>query len=254
MSGMTCDGFRRFVDAHVDGELDVVRQAEMEAHLRSCAACSRVVAGRRSLGTAVRSSEELYFRAPARLEQRVRAAARRSDRRRLVTPSRIGAALAAAAVLAAAMFLWPPGSDRSWSDRTSQDVVSAHVRSLMPGHLTDVPSSEQHTVRPWFAGKVEFAPPVVDLAADGFALVGGRLDYVAGKRVAALVYRQGAHLINLFAWPAPPRAGETAESASSRDGYNMIRWTRSGIEFWAISDVNAAELRRFAALVRSRVP
>jgi len=253
VSIVTCADFRRFVDAHLDGELDLARQADMEEHLRSCPACSRLAAARRSLRTALRS-EELYFRSPARLEQRVRAAAREGDRPRLVASSRIGAALAAAAVLAAAMFLWPPGSDRSWSDRTAQDVVSAHVRSLMPGHLTDVPSSEQHTVRPWFAGKVEFAPPVVDLAGDGFALVGGRLDYVAGKRVAALVYRQGAHLINLFAWPAPPRAGETAESASSRDGYNMVRWTRSGIEFWAISDVNAAELRQFAALVRSRVP
>ena len=161
MSGVTCDDFRRFVDAHLDGELDLVRQAEMDEHLASCAACSRLAGARRSLGTVLRS-EELYFRAPERLEQRVRAAARRTHRPRLVTPSRIGAALAAAAVLAAAMFLWPPGSDRSWSDRTAQDVVSAHVRSLMPGHLTDVPSSEQHTVRPWFAGKLDFAPPVVD--------------------------------------------------------------------------------------------
>jgi anti-sigma factor RsiW len=253
VTGVTCDDFRRFVDAHLDGELDLVRQAEMDEHLRSCAACSRLAAARQSLGAALRS-EELYFRAPARLEQKVRAAARQGDRPRVMTPSRIGAALAAAAVLVAAMFLWPPGSARSWSDRTAQDVVSAHVRSLMPGHLTDVPSSEQHTVRPWFAGKLEFAPPVVDLAADGFALVGGRLDYVAGKRVAALVYRRGAHLVNLFAWPAPPRAGETRESESSRDGYNIVRWTRGGTEFWTISDANAGELRSFAALVRARVP
>jgi len=136
----------------------------------------------------------------------------------------------------------------------TRELVDLHTTIVGSTNPIDVVSTDRHTVKPWFAGKVEFAPPVVDLAGDGFALVGGRLDYVAGKRVAALVYRQGAHLINLFAWPAPPRAGETAESASSRDGYNMVRWTRGGIEFWAISDVNAAELRRFAALVRSRVP
>ena len=171
-----------------------------------------------------------------------------------MTPSRIGAALAAAAVLAAAMFLWPPGSDRSWSDRTAQDVVSAHVRSLMPGHLTDVPSSEQHTVRPWFAGKLDFAPPVVDLAADGFVLVGGRGSTTWPGGGWPLSSIGGAGTSSIFSSGLRRPAREPAESELTRDGYNILRWTRDGHEFWAISDVNLADLRQFAALVRARVP
>jgi anti-sigma factor RsiW len=118
--------------------------------------------------------------------------------------------------------------------------------------LTDVPSSENHTVKPWFAGKLDFSPPVVDLGAEGFPLVGGRLDYAAGRPVAALVYRRGKHLINLFVWPSAS-AHESAEAAGSRQGYNLLFWTRGQTTFWAISDVNAAELRRFAGLVRARL-
>ena len=239
----------------MDGELDLVRHVEIEEHLRTCGACSKIYQAKLALRSALQS-DELYFRAPAGLERKVRMAAQRPGGKswlpRLQLPGWIGAAVAAAAVMALAFFLSPMLSRPSQTERIAQDVVSAHIRSLMPGHLTDVPSSENHTVKPWFAGKLDFSPPVADLSAEGFPLVGGRLDYAAGRPVAALVYRKGKHFINLFVWPSAS-AHESAESADARQGYNLLFWTRGQTNFWAISDVNAAELRQFAGLVRARL-
>lgn len=252
---MTCGELRTVLHGYMDGELDLVRHVEIEEHLRTCDACSQIYEGQLALRSALQS-DELYFRAPAGLERKVRMATQQPGRKpwlpRLQAPAWIGAALAAAAVVALAFFVPPIVSRPSQTDRIAQDVVSAHVRSLMPGHLTDVPSSENHTVRPWFAGKLDFSPPVVDLGAEGFPLVGGRLDYAAGRPVAALVYRKGKHLINFFVWPSAS-ARDFAEAAATRQGYNLLFWTRGQTNFWAISDVNATELRRFAALVRARV-
>jgi anti-sigma factor RsiW len=239
----------------MDGELDLVRNVEIEEHLRTCDACSQIYQAQLALRAALKS-DELYFRAPAGLERKVRTATQRQERTswlpRLQLPGWIGAAVAAAAVVALGFFVSPMLSRPSQTEQIAQDVVSAHIRSLMPGHLTDVPSSENHTVKPWFAGKLDFSPPVADLSAEGFPLVGGRLDYAAGRPVAALVYRKGKHFINLFVWPSAS-ARESAEAADARQGYNLLFWTRGQNNFWAISDVNAAELRQFAGLVRARV-
>jgi anti-sigma factor RsiW len=139
-------------------------------------------------------------------------------------------------------------------DPASREVLDAHVRSLMPGaHLNDVASSDQHTVKPWFAGRLDFSPPVRDAAAQGFPLMGGRVDYLGGRPVAALTYQRRLHVINLFAWPAPEASAEERPKASSLRGYSMVRWTQAGMRHWAISDVNAAELDAFAeALAASR--
>jgi anti-sigma factor RsiW len=123
------------------------------------------------------------------------------------------------------------------------------VRSLQATHITDVPSSDRHTVKPWFAGKLDYSPPVKDLAADGFPLVGGRLDYLDGRPVAALVYHRGGHTINLFVWPSP---GETAERLSTARGFHTVRWTRGGMTYWAVSDLNENDLSRFVSLLNSR--
>ncbi|MFY9552614.1 MAG: anti-sigma factor [Thermoanaerobaculia bacterium] len=252
---MSCSESRTFLHAYLDGELDLVRQVEIEDHLRTCGACSRIHQAQLALRSALKS-DELYFRAPAHLEQKVRMASQPAERKtwlpRPRMPDWIGAAIAAAAVVALAVFVSPMLS-RPWrAERVAQDVVSAHIRSLMPGHLTDVPSSEKHTVKPWFAGKLDFSPPVADLSAEGFLLVGGRLDYAADRPVAALVYRKGEHLINLFVWPSAS-THESAEAADARQGYNLLFWTRGQTNFWAISDVNATELRQFAGLVRARL-
>jgi anti-sigma factor RsiW len=239
----------------MDGELDVVRHVEIEDHLRTCDACSQTYQKQLALRSALKS-DELYFTAPAHLERQVRMAVRRTERRpwlpRLLTRQWIGVAAAAAAVVALAVLVRPMLSRPSLTEQTAQDVVSAHIRSLMPGHLTDVVSSERHTVKPWFAGKLDSSPPVVDLSGEGFPLVGGRLDYAARRSVAALVYRHGAHLINLFVWPSASTS-DYAEAADARQGYNLFYWTRGQTNFWAISDLNATELRQFARLVQDRL-
>jgi anti-sigma factor RsiW len=136
-------------------------------------------------------------------------------------------------------------------DRLVQDVVSGHVRSLMAGHLTDILSSDQHTVKPWFHGRIDLAPPVDDLAGEGYPLVGGRLDYLDRHPVAALVYRHREHPINLFVMAAPTGQHRAAASLAER-GYNVVHWTASGMSFWAVSDVAVAELREFARLYQNR--
>ena len=251
---MSCSELRTLLHGYIDGELDPVRNVEIEEHLRTCDACAQSLEAQRALRSALQS-DDLYFRAPAGLEQKIRIAAQRPEGKskllRVQLRGWAAAAMAAAAVVALAFFLPSRLSRPSQTDRIAQDVVSAHIRSLMPGHLTDVPSSEHHTVKPWFAGRLDFSPAVVDLTAEDFPLVGGRLDYAAGRPVAALVYRRGKHLINLFTWPAEP-VREAAEKSDARQGYNVVFWTRAGTNYWAISDVNRTDLRRFADFVRAR--
>jgi len=133
-----------------------------------------------------------------------------------------------------------------------QDVIAGHVRSLMANHLTDVLSADQHTVKPWFEGQVDFAPPVPALTAQGFPLVGGRLDYLDNRPVAALVYRRQQHVINLFVWPTPLGAARPA-STVTRHGYNLVQWTTAGMTYWAISTLNAQEMQTFAHEIQQHI-
>jgi anti-sigma factor RsiW len=251
---MSCAAPRELIHAYLDGELDIVRSLEMEEHLKGCTICADAYEAQRQLRSEL-SVHELSFRAPPSLHKRIREAMRIELEGKgwsWTTGWRwLSVAVPAAAVAVLTLAVLPLLGRSGGGDQLIDEVVSGHVRSLMADHLTDVASSDKHTVKPWFDGKLDFSPAVVDLAEHGFPLVGGRLDYLENRPVAALVYRRHKHFINLFVWPttatsAPP------EHRVSRHGFTLIHWAASGMTYWAVSDLNPAELSEFAELLRGR--
>ncbi|HYM10376.1 MAG TPA: anti-sigma factor [Bryobacterales bacterium] len=253
---MNCQDTRELVHGYIDGELDLMHNVEIERHLRECATCAELYEGQQALRSAVRD-RSLYFRAPQDLRQRVQQAVRReaggtAQARVIRWPARrrwLTAAASIAAAVTLAVGLRPVLFRPSSGDLLAQQVLASHVRSLMASHLTDVPSSDQHTVKPWFNGKLDFSPPVKDLAAQGFPLAGGRLDYLDNRPVAALVYQRRKHFINLFIWPVAGGSA-TGGGVAALQGYHLIHWNQSGMNYWAVSDVNAADLEQFTRLIR----
>jgi anti-sigma factor RsiW len=234
------------LDAYVDGELAPQEARELEAHLRECSDCARLHQARVALSAAIREQVPA-FAAPDGLRTRIEAALRRM---RPAVPRLAWRGLAFAASLAVvAVGSWRLALDRAAGETLTDQVLASHVRSLMPGHLTDVVSSDQHTVKPWFNGKLDFSPPVYDFAGRGFPLVGARLDYVGGRPVAALVYGRRQHVINVFIWPAAQGPGE-GPSAATRQGYHLLHWTTPEYVYWAVSDLGLYELRDFAGLLQ----
>ena len=245
---MNCQDTQPLLDGYLDGELDLLKSLEMERHLAECQDCARAYRTRAALGEAVRAGE-LYHRAPAGLDKRVHSALRKAAPARARVSRRWMAMAASIAVVAAAGWALRPMLFRApGEDPIAEQLVAAHVRSLMASHLTDVPSSDQHTVKPWFSGKLDFSPPVTDFSAEGFPLVGGRLDYIGDRPVAAVVYRRRQHLINLFTWP-DPKAPERPARAVTRQGYHLIQFSRSGMRYGLVSDLNEKELQEFAGLL-----
>lgn len=245
---MKHDEIRELLHAHVDGELDVVNAREVEQHLRGCEECRRAEEQIRGLRDAL-TNDAPEYRAPAHLRRSIRAALRREpgEQTRVLSFWPIFATSAALAALVLGFVLFQVSSTPH--ERTIVDqVIANHVRSLLATHLVDIASSDQHTVKPWFDGKVDFAPAVHDFATSGFPLVGGRLDYLDEKTVVALVYQRNKHPINVFIMPAA-RSSDRSPVLSTRRGYNIFHWTRGGMEYWAISDLNEGELRQFIALL-----
>jgi anti-sigma factor RsiW len=258
---VVCDDNSRLLHGYLDGELDLVRSLEIEQHLRACPDCAQQLWSQQTLRKAFRSSN-LYERAPSGLAVRIRAsisqeaareagAALQSKPISMLLPRRkVWNWLAvAAAILLAALLTWRalPGG-RGNSDLVAREIVASHIRSLQPGHLFDVQSTDQHTVKPWFNGKLDFSPPVRDLTEEGFPLIGGRLDYIDHRAVAALVYQRRQHLINVFIWPADKQTDNNFHSGSSQ-GYNMVVWERDGMYLCAVSDLSTGELQQFVQLI-----
>jgi anti-sigma factor RsiW len=253
---MNCQECYDYIDPYIDNELDVAATILVKQHLRDCFRCQQLLEARKAVG-ALLDNPQVSFEAPDSLFEKIQSVlpAARSDVKqrsgsRFVIPwFSVPLALAATiAVVLGLVFLNQGGMfDRSRGNALAQDVISSHVRSLLATHLLDVPSTDQHTVKPWFDGKLKFSPPVRDLADHGFRLIGGRLDYINGREVAALVYQRRLHVVNLFIWPSESGRNTAAESFT-KDGYNVSHWDRDGFEFWAVSDVNADDLRAFAGL------
>lgn len=234
---MMCDDVARDLDPYVDRELNGDSLAALRSHLSACASCRQRVADREALGRLVRSVP--YRLAPDRLRARVVA---QVERRRSVHHLLTRAAAAVLIVLVGGGIMFVRSATMQ-SDAVVEDLVDSHVRSLLADHLFDVQSTDQHSVKPWFLGKLNFSPPVIDLASAGFPLVGGRLDYVSGQPVAALIYQRQKHTINVFVWPASNQ-GSGARERTIR-GFNVRHWVRNGMSFWAVSDLNDGELNAF---------
>jgi anti-sigma factor (TIGR02949 family) len=252
---MECAQARTLLQAYVDDELDAATAAQVSSHLLSCANCSAAMEELQALRMVIAQNGSRY-RAPTQLRQRIRASLDYQKPKRRALSSwpwawiNFGVATAASAAFALTLGLYL--AQPSSADRLNDEIVATHFRSLMSGRLADVASSDQHTVRPWFGGKLDFSPPVHDLGPAGFALVGGRVDYVAGRPVAALAYRHHKHLLNLYVWPAPGERGSGVR-ATSRQGFQLMSWTQQHMHFVAISDMSAQDLAAFAKALEAQV-
>jgi anti-sigma factor RsiW len=246
---MTCNEAEVLIHALLDGELDAGHAREVEAHLAGCTKCSTNLRSFRDMRQAM-TAANLDYQAPASLRASLdrifpRADVGKPNRRALLKGFAAGGTISAIAASGLFMIVMHADDDR----RMLGDIVSAHLRSLQAEHLTDVQSNDQHTVKPWFNGRIDVAPPVIDLTPQGFTLLGGRLDYIKGRPAAAIVYRRRVHVINLFVTqgPEPDRVArmETVQ------GFNMWLWREQGLNFWAVSDINADELHEFGEKFRT---
>ena len=249
---MACQNNELLLPAYFDGELDVVRSIEFEEHLKTCPQCAQELGDLQAMRRSVQAAN-LYERAPESLRSRIRASLPAEARPQPIAMPRrrtfewlaVAAAILIAVVLGAKML---PNIGAEKQNLIAEEIVSSHIRSLQPGHLYDVESTDQHTVKPWFDGKLDFAPPVVNLADQGFPLIGGRLDYVGHRNVAALVYQRQKHFINVFVWPEDSKPANPP-GAQTIQGYNLVFWSHNGMYFCAASDLNLAELRQFSQLL-----
>lgn len=240
---MSCELVERDLTPYLDRELDIETATAIRSHLTECTACRRLVAERETLGRLIRSAP--YYPAPERLRAEISGRKSRALLSGRFVPLAAAATLLVSIGVGTAVVRMGPARGVTTIDA----VVDGHVRSLMAEHLFDVQSTDQHTVKPWFLGKLDFAPPVVDLSPLGFPLVGGRLDYLGGQPVAALVYQRQKHTINVFV--SPERSSDPADVVQSDRGFHIHHWIGDGMSFWAVSDLNDAELSEFVRALQT---
>ena len=264
------------MDGYLDGELDPITNQAIEQHLRDCGRCDQAYKTHGSLIRAIGNATP-YYKAPAGLRERIQSSLReemaerpthsvardvqplfsgRQPQPRTIPWETSWNWLAlAAAVIFAAIIAWNlvPRLQRPGADQfLATQLIASHVRSLMANHLADVASSDQHTVKPWLDAKLDFAPAVVDLSQKGFPLIGGRLDYLDNRPVAALIYQRRKHFINLFVWPAGSDAARSTKTMT-RQGYQLSHWIHSDLNYWAVSDINEKELQEFKQLFEEQI-
>lgn len=250
---MECKNTLELLPAHVDRELSLSETAEIEQHLQSCPRCQAEYAEQLALRAAIRR-DVTYYNAPGHLESRIKVVLPSPTLRVSLLArhtwnwSGMGATLVSIIAVAWSLnlYLSLPSAD----DRFADEVISSHVRSLLTSHGVDVASSDRHAVKPWFNGKLDFSPPVYDLTTEGFPLVGGRLDYLDRRPVAALVYRHRQHIIDLFVAPVTGDQKDVSPQSLSRQGYHIIHWAHGGMVFWAVSDVETAQLVKFSEVLQ----
>jgi anti-sigma factor RsiW len=249
---MNCDESQVLLHGYLDEELDPSSSLAFEAHLASCKSCGKELDKYKDLGATVRNTAE-YFTAPEGLRSAIVSQllpTRKSARRFSRSPVWQVLVGAIAAVLIATVGINTILTHRSAESFVAEEIVASHARSLMADHLFDVVSTDRHTVKPWLDKNLDFAPTVVDFAQQGFALAGGRLDYIDHHEVAALVYRHRLHIVNVFIWPAG-NAGDSAPQSITEQGYNLAHWTESGMNYWVISDADRSGLNDFVGLLRT---
>ena len=273
---MNCEEATKLMDGYLDGELDPITSQTIEQHLRECRNCDQAYKTHRSLVRALGNATP-YYKAPPELLERIQSSLRkeigerptrnggqntrslfqrkRSEPRTILLGTSWNWLALAATILLAAIIGWNllPRLQRPGTDQLlATQLIASHVRSLMANHLTDVASSDQHTVKPWLDAKLDFAPPVIDLASEGFPLIGGRLDYLDNRPVAALVYQRRKHFVNLFVWPKATGASE-AQKSVTRQGYRLLHWVDADFNYWAVSDVSDSDLQTFKQLFEGQV-
>jgi anti-sigma factor RsiW len=250
---MTPETARVLLHAFVDGELDAASTIELKAQINASPALRQELACLSALQSSVQTVAS-RFNAPPALAQRLFTALPAAQPERITAgvPSWWRALAIGTSATAMALLLWNLSFTfvgRGNDSALLEEVVSAHVRSLMADHLTDLTSAERHSVKPWLSNRLDFAPPVHDFSSEGFALLGGRLDYLGGKPAAAIVYRHRQHLINVFVWPSA-ESSDTPVRISNYRGYNSTSFNSGGMSYWAISDLNSDDLRKLATLLQ----
>jgi anti-sigma factor RsiW len=240
---MTCEEAEILLHALMDGELDAGHAREVEEHIAGCAACAAKLAAYREMSQAI-ATAKMKYTAPLALRRRIEASLPQTQapsRRAVLRGFALGSAVSAIAATGLVAIVLREDE----LQRIQSEIVSAHLRSLQAGHLTDVISTDQHTVKPWFNGKLDVSPPVIDLTAQGFTLIGGRLDYVDARAIGAVVYKRRAHVINLFV-AQTSNTERRAAKIETLQGFNIRCWRDRGLNFWAVSDLGADELAEFS--------